>query len=699
MHTYQRLSRFLTSAFTACTLLAPHLPASDEAPAAATFDEVVQLHPVVVVAQSGDTPLTIEIDPRAPAQPIPAHDGADVLRAVPGFNIIRKGGADGDPVLRGMAGSRIGILLDGENILGGCGNRMDPPTAYVFPAAYDRVTVIKGPQSVIHGPGTSAGVVLFERMPRRFETAEARIRGSITVGSAGRNDQFVEAVAGEPRLHLRAAVTRTASDDYRDGDDRLIHSQYERWSAHAGLAWTPDARTFVELSGVVSDGEAAYADRAMDGSAFDRTNIGLRARRTGLTTLIDSVEAQVFYNNVDHVMDNYSLRPFTPTAMMPGRTVSNPDRETFGARATVTLVPGTGIEILAGADFQGNRHSVRSTGNETTDPYRAKSRTRDASFETAGLFAQGTRDFSAHDRLIAGARADFWSATDHRATAAIGMMGSVPNPTAGHDRKTTLPSAFLRYERDFDASTTGYIGLGHAERFPDYWELFNKESAASVSAFDSNPEHTTQIDLGLTHRSGPLTASISLFAAHVDDYLLIENGVAKPAGMMGTRTTTITRNIAARTRGAEAALAWSHGSGWRADASVAWVHADNRTDALPLAQQPPLEGRLGLAYAAQRWSIGGLGRFVDAQDRFALRQGNIVGQDLGATPGFEVFSLHATCQPIESTQLSAGVDNLFDRTYAEHLSRGGAMVAGFPAPTTRVNEPGRTFWLKLDVRY
>jgi iron complex outermembrane receptor protein len=40
-------------------------------------------------------------------------------------------------------------LLDGEYILGGCDMRMDPPTACVFPQSFDRVTVTKGPQTVL----------------------------------------------------------------------------------------------------------------------------------------------------------------------------------------------------------------------------------------------------------------------------------------------------------------------------------------------------------------------------------------------------------------------------------------------------------------------------------------------------------------------------------------------------------------------
>jgi iron complex outermembrane receptor protein len=118
---------------------------------------------VVVTAPASTNPLEVVIDPKAPQQPIPANDGASLLKNIPGFSLIRKGGTDGDPVLRGSAGSRLNILLDGMEFHGGCGARMDPPTAYVFPESYDEVTVIKGPQTVRYGNGNSAGVVLFDR--------------------------------------------------------------------------------------------------------------------------------------------------------------------------------------------------------------------------------------------------------------------------------------------------------------------------------------------------------------------------------------------------------------------------------------------------------------------------------------------------------------------------------------------------------
>ncbi|ATC63157.1 TonB-dependent copper receptor [Nibricoccus aquaticus] len=672
-----------------------HAQSSDTSP-----EFVVALAPIVVTARPSERPLAVEVDPRAPAQPIPAQDGAEALCRVAGFNIIRKGGTSGDPVFRGMAGSRLGIMLDGENILGGCGNRMDPPTAYVFPSAYDNITVLKGPQSVLHGAGHSAGVVLFERTPRRFTEPSVQFSSALTVGSFDRNDQFAEIRAGRPLGYVEIAATRTAANDYEDGEGRLVHSAYERWSTRAALGWTPSDNTLVELTGTLGDGEAAYADRMMDGAKFARQNLGLRFRQSELPGLISSVEANVFFNAVDHVMDNYSQRAFTPTMMMPTPSASNPDRLTLGARTSAKLTFSENLRATLGLDHQSNRHRARNTSNETLDPFESKPWIKDAAFSVSGLFAESIYELTPSDRIIGGARLDRWHAEDFRSTVSTGMMSTALNPTAGRERTDTLPSAFLRFERDLCCAGSFFVGLGHSQRFPDYWELFGKESASTVSSFDTLPERTTQLDAGFTRRvSTTFTVTLSVFANRIDDFILIDSGIRKPAGMTGTRAATIARNIDARSFGGEASATWAFAKNWTLDAALSAVSADNTTDDRPLAQQPPHESRLGLAYATSRWSVGTLARFVARQSRYALNQGNIVGQDLGPSDSFEVFSLNAAYKPTARLQFSVGVDNLFDTAYAEHLSRGGNMVAGFPAPTTRVQEPGRAAWLKLDFKY
>ncbi len=483
---------------------------------------------------------------------------------------------------------------------------------------------------------------------------------------------------------MQAQATDAASGDYEDGDGTQVNSVYRRRSLNAAVGWTPDEHTRLELSAIESRAKAAYADRGMDGSKFDRSNVSLKFEKTHMQGLLNAVEAQVYYNYVDHVMDNYSLR--TPTGM---RMASNPDRETTGSRLAATLRPDDVHKIVLGVDQQSNTHTVRSAMGAAD--YRTVDRTTDAEFDNLGLFGEVTHMINDEQRVVAGLRRDQWEVSDRRATLKIGITNP-SNPTANQERDKTLHSGFLRYEHDLGEHTQSYIGLGYTERAPDYWELFSKEALSSISAFDSvKPEKTTQLDLGITHQQGPWDTFASAYISQVQDYILIQSNVSK-----GMRTATIARNVDARTWGAEIGAHYKVTPQWTALGSLAYVNGHNRTDERALGQIPPLEARLGLNWQQGAWSAGSLLRLVAAQHRYAVYEGNVVGQDLGRSNGFGVASLHGAYAWNKAVKLSVGIDNLFDKTYAEAISRGGASISGYDT-TTRVNEPGRTWWLKVQV--
>ncbi len=47
--------------------------------------ETATLDEVVVTAPQSTEPLTVRTNPKKPRQPVPAHDGADYLKTIPGF--------------------------------------------------------------------------------------------------------------------------------------------------------------------------------------------------------------------------------------------------------------------------------------------------------------------------------------------------------------------------------------------------------------------------------------------------------------------------------------------------------------------------------------------------------------------------------------------------------------------------------------
>lgn len=657
--------------------------------------ESTETEHIVITGERMEQPLTIVTDPKKPRQPLPAHDGADYLKGIPGFSLIRKGGASSDPVFRGLAASRLTILTDGEMLLGGCGNRMDPPTAYIAPQSYDRLTIIKGPQTVLYGPGNTAATILFERNKPDFTEQALMGAMNLTLASADRQDANFDITAGNSLGYGRLVSTYATADNYKDGDGNTVHSAYERWSTQLELAWTPSADQWIAFKAGRSDGEAAYADRAMDGSLFKRDNLGLQFQFDNLNTWLNSLEGQVYYNYVDHVMDNYSLRDFVSSAMMPNPSSSNPDRRTQGGKllADIALTPELSTKI--GIDAQKNDHSNRSSMDQTMMPYQTQPRVKDAEFRQYGIFAELYYQILPEVRLIAGLRTDDWQTTDLRETLSSGMMAmSMPNPTFSQQRNEQLHSGFSRIEYTMN-NTVWFAGLGYVERFPDYWELYSssKGSELSLSAFNITAETHQQLDTGVIFKNTDWQLSASLFYNNIQDYILVQTDWPS-----GTGVRSVSRNIDATTFGAEADARYQINTIWHLEASLAYVRGKNDTDNTPLAQQPPLELKFSLNYSTDSWSFSTLWRVVAQQNRIALNQGNIVGQDHGQTAGFGTLSVNGSRQLMEKLTFSFGIDNLLDKTYAEHLSKSGAMVNGY-LQTDRVNEPGRTLWLNLGYKF
>ncbi|WP_186022037.1 TonB-dependent receptor domain-containing protein, partial [Burkholderia gladioli] len=142
------------------------------------------------------------------------------------------------------------------------------------------------------------------------------------------------------------------------------------------------------------------------------------------------------------------------------------------------------------------------------------------------------------------------------------------------------PSGFVRYERDLAAlPVTWYAGIGHAERNPDYWELFSMKRgpAGSINAFSAmQPEKTTQLDIGAQYKSDRFDAWVSAYAGYVQEYILFNYA----AGMMGP--TTQATNVNAQIMGGEAGVSWRPVAPLRVETSLAYAWGRNATSGDPL---------------------------------------------------------------------------------------------------------------------
>lgn len=647
----------------ACTaLFTPLVYGQDSAPTT-TLDEVV------VTAIHDQSAVQVVTDPKIPRQPVPASDAADYLQTIPGFSAVRSGGTNGDPVFRGQFGSRLPLLTNGTQMLGACPGRMDTPSSYIAPETFDVLTLIKGPQTVLWGPGASAGVVRFERERPDFAAGPVNFTANLLGASAGRNDQNADLAAGNDQFYARISANHSHGQDYKDGDGTSIPSGWNKWNADAALGWTPDADTLVELSAGAGDGWARSAARGMDGTQFRRDSLGLRLQKQNITPWLSKVEAQIYRNEADHLMDNFQRRPLPPGKMA---MASNVKRVVTGGRIAATLQPTPALTADIGLDLQRNTHEGRSGMGMS---YLNKPWVRDAKFANLGLFSELRWQAAPSTLWVGGLRLDRAQAWDYR------------NPASTHKRdESALPSGFVRWEQTLASGATTYVGLGHVQRFPDYWELISGKAGNVFATLE--PEKTTQLDVGANWKGQNWQFWTSAYAGMVRDFILFDYA-SNPSKA---------RNIDARTAGFELGGSYKLAPAWTAQATVAYTWGSNRSDGTALPQMPPLEARLGLDYAQGPWTAGALWRLVAAQHRYTQDQGNVVGRDMGASSGFGVLSLHASYRVQRQLKITVGVDNLLDKTYAEHLNLAGNAGFGFPA-NTRLNEPGRTLWLRADMQF
>ena len=641
------------------------------------------LDEVIVTGYRTATPLTLATDPQRPRQPIPAADGAGYLKTIPGISVVRKGGTGGDPMMRGMGGSRMVMDMNGGMMSGGCPNRMDPTATYAFPETFSRIIVNKGPQSVRYG-ASIAGSVIFERETERFE--RPGVRGSISVlgASSHRFDELTDVAAGGAEGYARIIQTRNYARDYADGDGRRIHSGYGRHSLTGIVGLTPDTDPLFEVAYDRSRGWAKYAHGMMDGSQFDRDSYAVKFERAHLSPVVEKLTLNFNHDTIDHIMDNYTFRP----GGMMGTDVK---RVQYGVRAVTDLRFSPQTSAAVGLELRRDAHYFAEAHKRLKGSFN-----NDMDINNFGIFLEYNRDLRERSRLLTGLRYDRTETDYHNARFRNGMGRLVRDLVPGSASDHAV-SGFVRWERTAKKQPlTFYVGVGHAERPADYWEAYHTWAAHSnrVNHQTSSPsvtrpakEKNTQLDLGWVYTGDKTNANLSLYYAHVDDFIL-----RKPVGGYG--------NVDARLYGFEAEITRTVSPLWTFGASLAYTRGDDRTNNAALPQIAPLEANLTAKYTHKKTEANAVWRLVSKQNRYHRGYGSVTGTDYGPTGGFGILSLSLAYRPDENLTFSLGVDNLLNKTYAEFVNYSEAAIPALGISAGgHITEPGRTLWLKGSYKF
>lgn len=418
------------------------------------------------------------------------------------------------------------------------------------------------------------------------------------------------------------------------------------------------------------------------------------------------IEASAYVSLVDHVMDNYSLR--NPPSMMGQSSYRRvpSESDTWGGRVAVDVDAGN-VPVTLGVDAQvNNRDALRygSQGTPTLD--RVQSILwPDLTTSTVGVFAEGTVPTSESSRLVLGARYDHVTADWGRANQlpTLPTMGMLRTPnalysayygTTASDVSENNVGGLVRWEVDVAAGITAHASVARVVRTADATErgIASDMGANSwVGNPNIKPEKHHQAQIGLAAAGMGWNAETTVWYDRVDDFILRDQARGQ-AGILRSDGATIYRNVDAALAGADIGGRWQVSPTWALTGSLTYTYGENLSDddrALP--QIPPLQGSLGVEYQPGDLMLGGVVRAAATQTRIDTAS----GLDTEKTSGWAVLDLYGSYAVTDAITVRFGLDNVFDKTYATHLAK----TNGVDPDVVRVNEPGRSFWLKGSVSF
>ena len=279
------------------------------------------------------------------------------------------------------------------------------------------------------------------------------------------------------------------------------------------------------------------------------------------------------------------------------------------------------------------------------------------------------------------------------------------------NQNDVLYSFYLTNDFTVSENWTLTAGFGQAQRPPTLIEryadgLFLSLAQTGFSRMIGNPtlrpERNWQIDMGLEGEYEKWRGKANVFHAWVYDYITWQDDTV--ADFMDARLLRFVNTDLATLTGFELSGEYDLFPRLSAFGKMSYVEGRDQEIDAPLPGIAPLDTTLGLRLhdtdKGRRWGVECAARVVTTQDRLGtirlLGTTDTVIEE--RTPGFTVWNLRGYYNYTKDFTLIAGIANLFDRNYQEHLDLRLLGPTGFGAPT-RVLSPGFTPYFALKWVY
>jgi outer membrane receptor protein involved in Fe transport len=631
-----------------------------------------------------------------------------------------------DPRIRG---SRVGQLAAAGSYWVPARIDLDTMLSKIDSRLVDNILVIDGPYSARYGPGFHFIDVELLGSPRYESGAEYHGSTSVDYQTNGQQWHGRQAIwGGDAEKGFRVSYGHRAGENYESGDGQSIPAEYESRECDVALGWDPTAdsrvefsylrldQTDVEFPGQAFDMDFLVADAyelryfQRDQQAYDRLEVDLWYNRTKFAGNAQDPDKRAQFP----FFDDNELTMFTDV-----------DSASSGYRVEAAWGDFEVEELRLGADLRHIKQELNeiSSGGFGINAFSDVNSPLPRSFTAnPGLYAEYQVAWTERFTTTLGARTDWVHADVVDDPAKLMALGTT-NPQATlaqilgsgeFDQNFELWSAYLTAAYDLGDGWKVVASGGHGQRPPNLTELYVAESFLFLLQNGQNtatgdptlrPERLWQVDFGLECRQTTFRGGAKAFYAWAQDYITFENlnvVDGPPFGQVEQVQLKYVNTDLATLVGAELFGEFDAAEWLTPFATLRAVQGTDRTrtgefatrkvadggavvipstrvpglprgffsgvegpDEEPLPAIAPLEARIGarLHEGVQnpRWGLEFTARVADDQDRVAASLLE------SPTPGFAVYDLRSFWRPRNDLLLVAGVENLGNRNYREHL--------------------------------
>ncbi len=614
-----------------------------------------------------------------------------------------------DPRVRGYHYSQVYAQAEGQYFLP-VRLDLDSMLNKIDPSLIQSVAVIPGPYGVRYGPGFAFIDIDLIDTPRYCDCPQQHGRAAIDAKSnGGQLGEWITAMGGGNDYGYIVHYGQRKGSDYLAGNGQQVPSSYQSQNVlmQFGFDWSPNTKTEIRYN-YFGLGDTEYALQFFDVSSLKTNALNV------ITTNVDPTDGsvwinQIWFNETDFRGNNGgagkrgvrgritdALNTDLANGGFPGAgfgpddfsAAVDGDLGSHGARSMKTWGDDTSELLRVGTDFRFIAQSTQERFNFTDqpgdflDPDQENFSTNQprSVLTDPGAFVEIAAPWTDYLRVSAGARLD-WAHT-YRATNLPlqnqGVLGDFSNA-----QNDLLGAAYLAGDVDLASNWHMRLGAGYAEKAPNLVDRYSDGIFISMiqSGFSRvigrpslDKEQAMQIDASLRGDFDYGHVRMSAYHSWIHDYnTYFTFGVDPPTG---ARFLAATNTPLATLKGFELYGDYQASEQLTFFATMNYVEGTDQTISQPLPGMYPLESRLGLRVVdgngGNTWGWEWGWRLVDAQNRIGVLRANDFNLPIyeaveTRTGGFATSYLKSYYNYSQNLHFIAGIDNLFDRNYVEHL--------------------------------